>query len=207
MIRFENICKTFKVARREPGFKSAVKSLVRREYTYVEALKDVSFSVGRGEAVGYIGPNGAGKSTTIKIMCGILTPDSGMCEIDGRIPWRDRVAHVREIGVVFGQRSQLWWDVPAIDSFQLIRDIYRVQEKVYKANLDELTTLLDSLRGLRRRDLEIFNIRGAAGAVPVLPAFIFTGQNRKCVLYVHSAVWSVVFAPMLRVFQVWAAEV
>jgi ABC-2 type transport system ATP-binding protein len=93
--------------------------------------------------VGYIGPNGAGKSTTIKIMCGILTPDSGMCEIDGRTPWKDRVAHVREIGVVFGQRSQLWWDVPVIDSFELIRDIYKVDEKTYKSNLDELTALLD----------------------------------------------------------------
>jgi ABC-2 type transport system ATP-binding protein len=92
--------------------------------------------------VGYIGPNGAGKSTTIKIMCGVLTPDSGVCDIDGRTPWRERLAHTREIGVVFGQRSQLWWDVPVIDSFELIRDIYKVNGRSYKDTLDELTALL-----------------------------------------------------------------
>ena len=93
--------------------------------------------------VGYIGPNGAGKSTTIKIMCGVLTPDSGQCIIDGRVPWKNRVAHVREIGVVFGQRSQLWWDVPVIDSFELIRDMYRLEKPAYTQNLEELTELLD----------------------------------------------------------------
>jgi ABC-2 type transport system ATP-binding protein len=120
-----------------------VKALFSREYTTVEALRDVSFTINDGEMVGYIGPNGAGKSTTIKIMCGILTPDNGTCLIDGRTPWRERVAHVREIGVVFGQRSQLWWDVPIIDSFELIRDIYGVDGALYKRNLDELTELLD----------------------------------------------------------------
>ena len=93
--------------------------------------------------VGYIGPNGAGKSTTIKIMCGVLTPDDGVCVVNGRIPYRERVRHVREIGVVFGQRSQLWWDVPVIDSFDLIRDIYRVEETRYRKNVAELTELLD----------------------------------------------------------------
>ena len=96
-----------------------------------------------GEAVGYIGPNGAGKSSTIKILSGILTPDSGTCVIDGRVPWKDRRAHVSQIGVVFGQRSQLWWDVPVIDSFELIRDIYAVTEDVYKRNLRDLTDLLN----------------------------------------------------------------
>lgn len=93
--------------------------------------------------VGYIGPNGAGKSTTIKIMCGVLTPDDGTCLINGRVPWKERIDHVRDIGVVFGQRSQLWWDVPVIDSFELIRDIYRVDPQVYRQNLEELVTLLD----------------------------------------------------------------
>jgi len=93
--------------------------------------------------VGYIGPNGAGKSTTIKIMCGILTPDSGECNINGRTPWKERKQHVKDIGVVFGQRSQLWWDVPVIDSFDLIRDIYKVDSNEYQKNLDSLTELLD----------------------------------------------------------------
>jgi ABC-2 type transport system ATP-binding protein len=143
MITLQNINKTFRVAKRKAGFGRALKALFSREYEIIHALNDVSFTIKDGEMVGYIGPNGAGKSTTIKIMCGILTPDSGVCDIDGRTPWRERVAHVREIGVVFGQRSQLWWDVPVIDSFELIRDIYKVNEKTFKDNLDELTGLLE----------------------------------------------------------------
>jgi ABC-2 type transport system ATP-binding protein len=143
MITLQNINKTFRVAKRQAGFGRAVRALFSREYELVHALNDVSFTIGEGEMVGYIGPNGAGKSTTIKIMCGVLTPDSGVCDIDGRTPWRERIAHVRDIGVVFGQRSQLWWDFPIIDSFELIRDIYKVDNKTYRDNLDELTSLLD----------------------------------------------------------------
>ncbi|MCL2107073.1 MAG: ATP-binding cassette domain-containing protein [Oscillospiraceae bacterium] len=143
MIRLQNINKTFRIARRQSGFGHAVKALFSREHELVHALKDVNFEIQDGEMVGYIGPNGAGKSTTIKIMCGVLTPDSGLCEIDGRVPWKERVAHVRDIGVVFGQRSQLWWDVPVIDSFELIRDIYKVEARLYRRNLDEMTALLD----------------------------------------------------------------
>ena len=143
MIILKNIHKTFRVAKRQAGFGHAVKALFSREYEILHALNDVSFTIRDGEMVGYIGPNGAGKSTTIKIMCGILTPDSGMCTINGRTPWLQRSVHVGEIGVVFGQRSQLWWDVPVIDSFELIRDIYKVGKKTFRDNLDELTTLLE----------------------------------------------------------------
>ncbi|MCL1878139.1 MAG: ABC transporter ATP-binding protein [Defluviitaleaceae bacterium] len=143
MIKLHNITKSFRVAKRQAGFLCAIRALFSREYEVVHALRDVSFEIGEGEMVGYIGPNGAGKSTTIKIMCGVLTPDSGECEINGRVPWKKRVAHVREIGVVFGQRSQLWWDVPVIDSFELIRDIYRTPPDVYKKNLDELSEILE----------------------------------------------------------------
>lgn len=143
MIELTGISKSFRVARRNAGFSEAVKALFRREYETVHALSDVSFTVRGGEMVGYIGPNGAGKSSTIKIMSGILTPDSGSCVIDGLVPWKNRAAHVSNIGVVFGQRSQLWWDVPVIDSFELLRDIYRIESKLYKDSLDELVTLLD----------------------------------------------------------------
>ena len=142
MIELEGICKTFRVARRDGGFARAARALWRREYTLVHALQDVSFRIGDGEAVGYIGPNGAGKSSTIKVMSGILTPDSGTCVIDGLTPWRDRRAHVSRIGVVFGQRSQLWWDVPVIDSMELLRDVYRVPERTFRRNLDELSAML-----------------------------------------------------------------
>ena len=143
MIELQGICKHYQVAKREPGLKNAVKSLFSREYTQIDALKDVSFTIGDGEMVGYIGPNGAGKSTTIKIMCGVLTPDSGTCLINGRVPWKERTEHVKRIGVVFGQRSQLWWDVPVLDSFTLLRDIYGIEEAVYKRNLEELADLLN----------------------------------------------------------------
>ena len=143
MIKLQNISKSFRVAKRQAGFGHAVKALFSREYDIVHALDDISFTINDGEMVGYIGPNGAGKSTTIKIMCGVLTPDSGICDINGRVPWKERIAHVREIGVVFGQRSQLWWDVPVIDSFELIRDMYKVDGGLYERNLNELVELLD----------------------------------------------------------------
>jgi len=143
MIRLKGISKTFRVSKRERGFSQAVKALFLRQSETIHALDDVSFTVNDGEMVGYIGPNGAGKSTTIKIMCGILTPDSGECDINGRIPWKERKHHVRDIGVVFGQRSQLWWDVPVIDSFELIKDIYKVDPVEYQKNLNDLVELLD----------------------------------------------------------------
>ena len=143
MISFQNISKTFRVAKRESGLKVALKSIVKRKYTYIEALKNVSFSIEHGEIIGYIGPNGAGKSTTIKILSGILVPTSGSCTILGQVPWKNRIEHVKNIGVVFGQRSQLMWDIPVIDSFELLRDIYRVPHAQYKKNQDELAEIFD----------------------------------------------------------------
>lgn len=143
MITMDNICKNYKVAKRNAGLKEACRSLFHKEYEYIHALDHVSFSIDDGEMVGYIGPNGAGKSSTIKILSGILTPDSGTCVVNGRTPWKDRVKHVKEIGVVFGQRSQLWWDVPVIDSYELLKDIYQIPQNQYQSNLDELTELLN----------------------------------------------------------------
>lgn len=143
MIDVRDICKTFRVARRDAGMKNTLKSFLHREYTEIHALDHLTFSIEAGECVGYIGPNGAGKSSTVKVLSGILTPDSGTCTVAGRIPWKDRRAHVADIGVVFGQRSQLWWDVPVIDTFSLLRDIFSVPEDVYRRNLDELCERLD----------------------------------------------------------------
>ena len=149
MITMKNVCKSYKVAKRNAGFGEAVKALFHREYETIHALKDVSFTIQDGEMVGYIGPNGAGKSSTIKILSGILTPDGGEVLVDGRIPYKDRIRHVEKIGVVFGQRSQLWWDVPVIDSFELLKDIYSISPTKYKENMEELTELLDLKELLR----------------------------------------------------------
>ncbi|MBQ7678238.1 MAG: ATP-binding cassette domain-containing protein [Butyrivibrio sp.] len=135
-IQVENLSKTFIITRKRE------KGKLFRDKHPVEALRDVSFHVQKGELIGYIGPNGAGKSTTVKILSGIMTPDGGRVLVDGRIPWADRKKHVRHIGVVFGQRMQLWWDVPILDSFQLLRDIYRLPEQAYRDRLEELTQAL-----------------------------------------------------------------
>ena len=119
------------------------KGLFTRNTKTIEALKGVSFDIEEGELVGYIGPNGAGKSTTVKILSGILVPDGGQCDVLGLCPWKQRIKHAANIGVVFGQRSQLWWDLPVRDSFVLLRDIYRIKDADYKKSLDELVGSLE----------------------------------------------------------------
>ncbi len=136
-IEVRDLTKTFTVRKKRQ------KGHILREKTTVRALNGVSFSVEKGELVGYIGPNGAGKSTTVKLLSGILVPDSGQATVGGRVPWEDRKRHVSRIGVVFGQRSQLWWDVPVIDSFSLLRDIYCLEEAAWRRRLGELTERLD----------------------------------------------------------------
>ena len=143
-IELEQVCKSFILRKRQKGWLGAVRGAFTRDTQTIRAVDNVSFTVDEGELVGYIGPNGAGKSTTIKMMSGILTPDSGRVSVMGRVPWRERVRHVASIGVVFGQRSQLWWDTPVIDSFELLRDIYRVSPTDYRRRLDDLTALLDA---------------------------------------------------------------
>lgn len=143
MIQVEHLCKTYRVARRDGGLWHALKAFGKRETHDVRALDDLSFTISDGEIVGYIGVNGAGKSTTIKVLSGILVPDGGACTVNGRVPWKERKAHAAEIGVVFGQRSQLWWDVPVADSYDLLREIYRVDPVRYCRNLEEMTELLD----------------------------------------------------------------
>ena len=138
----ENLTKVFDVAERDPGAWGALRGLVRRRYRQVHALDAVSFTLEAGELVGYIGPNGAGKSTTVKVLAGILVPSGGDVRIMGRVPWQERVQHVAQIGVVFGQRTQLWWDLPVIESFDLLREIYRVPKQQYIETRDELVDLM-----------------------------------------------------------------
>lgn len=145
MIDVQQLSKTYRINRRSSGMKAALKQFVKPSYEEIHAIQDLNFHIAPGEIVGYMGPNGAGKSTTIKIMSGILTPDSGRCQIDGRTPWIQRKDHVSQIGVVFGQRSQLWWDTPVIDSFELLKEIYRVEGKAYQKQLDLLVETLDLL--------------------------------------------------------------
>lgn len=143
VISIRHISKKFKISKREAGLKNAIKSFFKREYKIINSLEDINFSIKKGEIVGYIGPNGAGKSTTIKIMCGILVPTSGECFVNGFVPWKDRKKYVKNIGVVFGQRSGLWWDVPPIDSFELLKDIYEIPQEEYEKKLSELKEYLN----------------------------------------------------------------
>ncbi len=142
-IEVRQISKTFKLAKKKSGLKEAFKSFFKREYKYIEAVSDISFSIEKGEIIGYIGPNGAGKSTTIKILSGILNPDRGECIIDGMTPWKDRKKFVKKIGVVFGQRSQLWWDIPTEDTFLLLKDIYDITDDDYQRNKKDLIERLN----------------------------------------------------------------
>ena len=142
IIEVRDLSKEYKIVRRDSGIKNAFKSFMKRDYRIVRAVDKVSFSIKKGEIVGYIGPNGAGKSTTIKMLSGILKPDEGVINIMGMDPTVDRIKYVKEIGVVFGQKSQLWWDIPAEDSFDLLKDIYKIPDDEYEKNKQELVKIL-----------------------------------------------------------------
>ncbi|MBE6052505.1 MAG: ATP-binding cassette domain-containing protein [Clostridium sartagoforme] len=143
MIKVENLCKNFKSNKKYPGFKGAIKSFFSREYVIKKAVNNISFEIEDGEIVGYIGANGAGKSTTIKMMTGILTPSSGRISINGLIPYENREENAKNIGVVFGQRTQLWWDLPLSETFSLLKDIYQVNDKDYLERMEFLNDVLE----------------------------------------------------------------
>lgn len=143
MIRAVQLRKEFRRSRRVEGRLSGLRSLVSRHSDVVTAVDGVSFDVASGEIVGYLGPNGAGKSTTIKMLTGILVPTSGVVEVDGVEPWRDRKANAKSIGVVFGQRSQLWWDLPLRDSFRMVAGLYGMSDADLSRAVGDFTDLLD----------------------------------------------------------------
>ncbi len=142
-IVMKKICKDFKVLNRHEGLKGSIRDLFSRDYRIISAVKDVDLEVKRGEIIGYLGPNGAGKSTTIKMMTGVLEPTSGEILVNGFVPYKDRTRNCENIGVVFGQRSQLWWSLPLIESFKLLRDIYMVPKKEYEDMLELYASLVD----------------------------------------------------------------
>ena len=141
-ILVDDLRKSYRISERDPGVLGALRGLVRRRHRTVDALSGVSFTLEQGELLGFIGPNGAGKSTTIKVLAGILRPDGGRVEVGGRDPFADRERHVARIGVVFGQRTQLWWDLPVGEGFTLLRDIYRVDPLRFTRTRDELVAML-----------------------------------------------------------------
>ena len=143
IIEIKNITKEFKVLNRREGLKGSLKDLFSRDYKIVRAVDNISMNITQGEIVGYLGPNGAGKSTTIKMMTGILEPTSGEILVDGCIPYKSRTRNAQNIGVVFGQRTQLWWALPLVESFKILKDIYGVTDKDYKDMLELYQSLVD----------------------------------------------------------------
>ncbi|MCC6169900.1 MAG: ATP-binding cassette domain-containing protein, partial [Caldilineaceae bacterium] len=143
IIRVEQLRKHFTVSRRRHGFFGALAGLASADRRVVRAVDDISFSIAPGELVGYLGPNGAGKSTTIKMLTGLLVPSGGRVEVNGYVPWRQREAYVAHIGAVFGQRTTLWWDLPVVDSLNLLRHVYGIPAERFHANLSEFRRLLE----------------------------------------------------------------
>lgn len=142
MIKVENLSKEFKISKKYPGIKGALRSFFSTEYTIKKAVDDISFEINDGEIVGYIGANGAGKSTTIKMMTGILTPSSGRIIVDGVIPYENREKNAKNIGVVFGQKTQLWWDLPVSETFPLLKDIHGVSDEDYEERMNYFKEIL-----------------------------------------------------------------
>ncbi|MBR1929914.1 MAG: ATP-binding cassette domain-containing protein [Lachnospiraceae bacterium] len=143
MIQLTDVCKDFKILNRHEGLKGSFQDLFSRDYKTITAVNHVSLDIAPGEIVGYLGPNGAGKSTTIKMMTGVLEPTSGEILVNGRVPYKNREVNAANIGVVFGQRSQLWWSLPLVESFKILKDIYRISDTDYQDMLDLYSSMID----------------------------------------------------------------
>ncbi len=142
-IRVQNLTKSYRVYKKREGLLASWRGLFRREYRVVEAVRDVSFEIETGEMVAFLGPNGAGKTTTLKLLSGLIHPTSGEATVLGYVPWQRVVAYRRRFSLVMGQKNQLWWDLPALESFRLHQQIYRIPEEDFRKRLDALTSLLE----------------------------------------------------------------
>lgn len=170
VIHMDNVCKEFKILNRREGLRGSMMDLFSRDYKIVNAVNDITMDIGKGEIVGYLGPNGAGKSTTIKMMSGVLEPTAGQILVNGRIPYRNRALNAQDIGVVFGQRTQLWWSLPVIESFKILKDIYQIPTTEYKDMLALYESLVDikSLYGKPVRQMSL----GQRTLSDILAAFL-----------------------------------
>ena len=170
IITLKNLNKEFKILNRREGLKGSIKDLFSRDYKIINAVNDISMDIEKGEIVGYLGPNGAGKSTTIKMMTGVLEPTSGEILVNHRVPYKNRTQNAQEIGVVFGQRSQLWWSLPVIESFKILKDIYQVNDKDYKDMMGLYSTLVD-MEGLLHKPVRQMSL-GQRTLSDILAAFL-----------------------------------
>ena len=170
IITLKDVSKEFKVLNRREGLKGSIRDLLSRDYTIVRAVSHITMDIVKGEIVGYLGPNGAGKSTTIKMMTGVLEPTNGEIFVNGRIPYKKRTQNAQEIGVVFGQRSQLWWALPVIESFKILKDIYQVNDKAYQDMMELYSTLVD-LESLLHKPVRQLSL-GQRTLCDILAAFL-----------------------------------
>ncbi len=150
VIEIEHLAKSYRVYQKQEGLWASVRGLFRREYREVQAVRDISLTVKKGEFVAFLGPNGAGKTTTLKLLSGVIYPTSGTATVLGHVPWKREIAYRRRFALVMGQKNQLWWDLPAIESFRLHQQIYRIEPAAFQTTLDELTDLLEIGKLLRQ---------------------------------------------------------
>lgn len=157
IVEVSNLSKTYRIIKRKEGILGILKYLLKPEYEEKQAVRDISFSINEGECVAFLGANGAGKSTTIKMLTGIMKPTSGNIKIFGKKPFEDRIENARNIGVIFGQKTQLWWDIPIIETFRLLKEIYEIPNNVYKENMQQFKKILqlDSFFDLPARKLSL----------------------------------------------------
>lgn len=169
-IELKDITKEYKVLNRREGLCGSIKDLFSRDYRIVKAVNKVSFTIGKGEMVGYLGPNGAGKSTTIKMMTGVLEPTSGMILVNGKVPYKNRIRNAKNIGVVFGQRTQLWWALPMKESLKILKDIYQINDKEYQDQIALYESIID-IKSLYNKPVREMSL-GQRTLCDILAAFL-----------------------------------